>query len=83
MIRLVHYAAGAVAVAAALAFLLFGFTSAQMLDDNRSLPDKLVTWFTPSARRSDFVGHGWRHRKLQWLAGAVLIVALLVWGATG
>ena len=83
MIRVIHYVAGAVAVGAVLAFILLGATSAQMLDPNRSLPDKLVTWFTASARRSDFVGDGWRYRKLQWLAGAVLIVAVVLWGATG
>lgn len=52
-----HYGFAALAAACFLAFILLGAALPQFLDSDRPLDDKLTTFFTPSRRRTDFVGH--------------------------
>jgi hypothetical protein len=83
MIRLaLHYAFGGLAAACGLVFMAIGLALPQYLDPDRSLDDKLTTFFTPSRRRTDFVGAGWRLQKLQWLTVPLAVIFLLLWAAT-
>ena len=76
------YGFAGLAAACFLAFILLGAALPQFLDSDRPLDDKLTTFFTPSRRRTDFVGHGWRLQKLQWLSMALAVFFVLLWATT-
>jgi hypothetical protein len=83
MIRLaLHYGFAGLAAACVVAFILLGAALPQYLDPDRSLDDKLTTFFTPSRRRTDFVEPGWRLQKLQWLSVGLAVVFMVLWAAT-
>ena len=83
MIRVAfHYAFGALAAGCVLAFILLGAALPQYLDPDRSLDDRLTTFFTPSRRRADFLAPGWRLQKLQWLSMALAVAFMILWAVT-
>jgi hypothetical protein len=77
-----HYGFAALAAVCFLAFILLGAALPQFLDPDRSLDDKLTTFFTPSRKRTDYVGRGWRLQKLQWLSMGLAVFFMLLWAAT-
>ena len=78
----IHYLAAALAVLSVVFLIWCSGAAADALDPDRSLDDQLTTTFTPSRRKSDFVGDGWRMYKLHWVALAVFIAMMFLWGIT-
>ena len=84
MIRLIiHYTFAVLAAVCVLAWIGLGAAVMQYFDPDRPLDQKLANWLTPTRRRSDFIGPGWRLQKLQWLSFALVPVFMLLWGITG
>jgi hypothetical protein len=81
--RVVHYLAGACALAAAVTYIACMSQSQDLLDPDRPGGDKLTTFFFPlSARASDFTGDGWRWRVRAYVAFAAIVPCAVVWAST-
>ena len=78
-----HYSFLVLAAVCALGFIGLGAALQQYLDPDRPLDQKLANWLTPTRRRSDFIGPGWRLQKLQWLTFVLCPLFMVLWGITG
>lgn len=83
MRQTVHCIAALLAALSAVWFVYCRSVATTSLAPDRPLGDAFTTALTPSARPNDFVGRGWSAYKLQWLAVAVFIAIMIVYGITG
>jgi hypothetical protein len=79
----IHYLAVSLAGLSVLAFIACRVVAVDALDPERPIGDRLTTAMTPSARKSDFLGQGWRAYKLQWIAMVCFITMMILFGITG
>lgn len=80
---IVHIMAAAIGIAAAVAFFVTGFLAFARINPALPRSRTLQVWLFPFlTRANDFVGSGWRFRKLQWLSFGIMALAALVWAAS-